>query len=156
MEDGFAIFRSDSLLVAVRPQAYRGSSRDVSSNFFSLYVMVRNISGVTVKLPSSGFSIVASGRQFDYVPLDLILGSYQQNLALEQWQDPFNSDPLLAEIRDKNIDAYYELMASYFSFGDLQPGASKDGYLFYDRAVGRAQGFVFDALGQPIAFTKGK
>lgn len=156
VEDGFAILRTDSLLVAVRPQAYRGSSRDVASNFFSMYVMVRNISAARVKLPAEGFSIVAQSRQYDYVPLNLLLNSFQQKLALEQWQDPFNSDPLLAEVRDKNLDSYYELMASYFSFGDLQPGASKDGYLFYDKAVGRSQTFIFDALGKPIEFIKGK
>lgn len=128
----------------------------MASNFFSMYVMVRNISAARVKLPAEGFSIVAQSRQYDYVPLNLLLNSFQQKLALEQWQDPFNSDPLLAEVRDKNLDSYYELMASYFSFGDLQPGASKDGYLFYDKAVGRSQTFIFDALGKPIEFIKGK
>lgn len=156
VEDGFAILRSDSLWIAVRPQAYRGSYRDVSSNFFSMYVVVRNLSDNRLRLPEESFSIVAGGRQHDYVPLDFILGSYQQNLLLDQWQDPFNADPLLAETRDKNLDAYYELMASYFSFGELQAGASKDGYLFYNRATSRAEEIIFDALGHPVMFTKSK
>ena len=154
VEDGFAIVHQDSMVIAVRPQAYRGSYREMDSNFFPMYVMVKNISGSRLNLPPQGFSLVADGRQYDYVPLDYILGSYRENLLLEQWDDPFNPDPLLEESREQNLESYYELMAAYFSFGELQPGASKEGYLFYNKAVRRAQNLEFDAMGTVLNFSK--
>lgn len=155
IEEGFAIIRTDSLQVAVRPQSYRGSYRDLNNNFFSVYVMVRNVSTEKVKLPVESFSIVSGGRQYDYVDLEYILSSYHQQMVLEQWQDPFNFDPLQPVDQEQNMEDYYELMASYLSFGDLQPGAAKEGYLFYDRNLNRAQELIFDALGIPVTYSKG-
>ncbi len=155
IEEGFAIIRTDSLQVAVRPQSYRGGYRDLNNNFFSVYVMVRNVSTEKVKLPMESFSIVSGGRQYDYVDLEFILSSYHQQMVLEQWQDPFSVDPLQPVNQEQNMEDYYELMASYLSFGDLQPGAGKEGYLFYNRNLHRSPELVFDALGIPVTFVKG-
>lgn len=154
IEEGFAILRTDSLQVVVRPQSYRGSNRDIGNKFFSMYVMVRNISNGKIRIPRESFSIVSDAKQYDYIPLDFVLGSQQQQLYLDQWQDPFNPDPLITDELERNLDQYYELMAAYFSFGDLQPGASKEGYLFYGRELNRARHMVFDALGEPIQFIR--
>ncbi|MFA6910689.1 MAG: hypothetical protein WCQ59_06135 [Candidatus Cloacimonadaceae bacterium] len=156
IEEGFAIIRTDSLQLAIRPQSYRGSYRDLNNNFFSMYVMVRNVSSSKLKLPQESFSLVSGGRQYDYIDLEFILSSYRQQYVFEQWQDPFNADPLQPVNNEQNIEGYYELMASSFTFGDLQAGASKEGYLFYDRNLHRASELVFDALGVPVTFVRGK
>ncbi|MDD3282752.1 MAG: hypothetical protein PHY41_04680, partial [Candidatus Cloacimonetes bacterium] len=79
--------RTDSLQVVVRPQSYRGSNRDIGNKFFSMYVMVRNISNGKIRIPRESFSIVSDAKQYDYIPLDFVLGSQQQQLYLDQWQD---------------------------------------------------------------------
>jgi hypothetical protein len=152
-EDGYVIVRNDSLQIALRPQSYRGSFQDADSDFFPVYVQVRNLTQARVMIPAGSFSILTGGRQYDYIPVDYVLSNVRDRIYFENWQDPFTEDPLLIEDRERDLDKYYELLSDYFSLGELLPSASKDGYLFYPRAVGKADSLSIDALGHWVHFT---
>jgi len=157
VEDRFAIMRTDSLLVAVRPQAYHNSANNLAQSYFCIYIHVRNLSGSTKRISPTGFSIMAGERQFDYIPLNLIAGSLQNQLMSDPFE--FNPDPAdqqsLIDREEKKRENLLELINSYFSFGDLLPGGRKEGYLFYNRDLSRAKTLSIDAFGQALIFDYG-
>lgn len=157
IENRYAIVRADSLLIILRPQAYNGNVQTVNNNFFTIWLQVRNLGKSPQRLAKESFAIIVEGRQYDFVPLELVLGSIQSNYWLSLTDDPFavpgtaNSQTLTQE---QAQEQYFELLNSYFSFGDILPGGSKEGFLFYNRRVDNAKKFSLDALGRQVLFQK--
>ncbi len=155
-EDRFALVRADSLLVAVRPQAYQGSYQDLNSRFFPVLIRVKNSSSQKVLLKKGSFGILAEGRQFDPIPTELILANMRQSHLLQTYEDPFtileNDDYSLTRTSDE--DQYYEVIYNSFSYGELLPGGMKEGYLFYHERVSHAPAFSIDILGSSVTFEK--
>ncbi len=154
IEEGYAIIRTDSLQIAIRPQSYRGGFRDANSRFFPVRLQVRNLTNRRIVIPENGFGILADQRQYDYFPLQSVLSSSRDRFYFEDWQDPFVTDPQQLSDRERNLDDYYGLLSDYFSFGELLPGGGKDGYLFYPRAVSSHDSIAIDALGTWIYFKR--
>lgn len=157
-ENRFAIVRTDSLLVAVRPQVYHNSANYMANSYFSIYLHVRNLSAETKRINPSGFSILAGDRQFDHIPLNLIAGSLQTQLLSDPFEfmpDPTDQQSLI-DREEKKRENLLELINSYFSFGDLLPGGRKEGYLFYSRDLSRAKTLSIDALGRALVFDYGR
>ena len=152
VEDYYAVISTDSLLIAIRPQAYDGDAQTVNANFFTLYLQVRNLSKSTLRLPKQSFGIVADGRQFDPIPLEFVLGSVQTSYKLTDFEDPFSPETQTQKVSEKYREDYFELLNRYFSFGDLLPGGSKDGYLFYSSAAGMQGSLEVDVWGRMIGF----
>lgn len=154
IEDGFAIVRADSLSIAIRPQSYRGMSDLGTNNYFPIYVQVKNLGKTKKSFPIEAFSIVANKMQYDHIPMDYILGDYQRRLYLSQWDAMQNDSPSLVDQRQKDVDGYYNLMSAALSFGDILPGATKEGYLFYSPAVRKSESFIVDVFGKEVHFAK--
>lgn len=155
VENRYAVISTDSLLIAIRPQAYSGNAQSVNSNFFTLHLQVRNLTKSTLRLPRQSFGIVASGRQFDPIPLEYVIGSVQTNYKLTDFEDPFSPDPQSDSAVQKYREDYFELLNSHFSFGDLLPGGSKEGFLFYSVAAGSQPALEVDVWGWMIGFGRG-
>jgi hypothetical protein len=155
-EADWGIVSTDSLDIFVHPQSYYGLAQNSASSYFTLYVRVKNKSSKNISLNRSSFSILAENQQFDYIPLEIILGSLQNYSSLRHYQDPFASplpsdyEKYLQEVQQQ----YLELVNSYFSFGDLLPGGSKEGYLFYDKKIERYNSFELDVWGVKIKFVR--
>lgn len=153
-EAGFALIRTDSLLVAVRPRAYPNSSNTFAQRFFSVAIHVRNLSSRPQSISSASFSILADGMQYDYIPLSLVLGNLR-NYNLLNRDDLFTDfDPIpdLGDPYDKEQEYALELINSYFSFGDLLPGGRKEGYLFYNINIAKSRSIQIEALGHSFVF----
>lgn len=157
-ERGYAIVASDSLLIAAKPMVYSGNAAKISSNFFTLWVQVRNLSKKTISLNRSSFGIISDGRQYDFVSLEYVLGSLRTGFLLSDYEDPFTSDPLaqtnIERNNEKYNEAYFEVLNSHFSFGDLLPGGMKEGYLFYNRDIGSSRALSVDVLGTKVEFRR--
>lgn len=153
-EEGYAIIRTDSLQIAIRPQSYRGEFRDANSRFFPVWLQVRNLSKQRIILPESGFAILADERQYDYYRLEYVLNSSQDRFYFEDWHDPFVTDPQRHLNRENNLDGYYELISNYFSSSELLPGATKEGYLFFPYAVSSCDSIAIDVLGTLVFFKR--
>lgn len=155
-EDHFALVRADSLLVAVRPQAYQGSYQDLNHRFFPVLLRIKNSSTQKVQVRKGSFAILADGKQFDPIPTELILANMRQNHLLQTYEDPFTileaDDFSLTRTSDE--DQYYEVLNNSFSFGELLPGGLKEGYLFYHERVSHADSFSIDILGTTVIFEK--
>jgi len=158
VEDRYAIVQNDSLMIIVRPQAYYGRSSSISSSFFPVFINVKNKSNKTAVLSRDSFSLIAGDQQYDYIPLQFVLGSIRHiNLESQfQFEDVFEQafppeqDRYLAEAREQ----YLDLVNNYFSFGTILPRGEKQGYLFYDERVGRLSSFDLDVLGTKVSFSR--
>lgn len=141
VEDRWAIVDAESLTVFVRPQIYTGNTQGVASNFFTLFVRIKNTSNRTVSLNRSSFGIIANQQQYDPVPLQIVLGSLPGAYLSSYYEDPFSTDQQAAlnQSIESAREQYFELLNRYFSFGDILPGGMKEGYLFYNGAIERLE-----------------
>lgn len=154
IEESYAIIHTDSLQIALKPRAYRGSYQDANSRYFPVYIKVSNSSQSRITLLPNSLVILADGKQYDPIPLEYVLARLRDQIYFENWQEPFSEDPLITENRERDLDQYYELMGEYFNFGELLPSASKEGFLFYPLAAGRADSLRIDAWGHMVHFTR--
>lgn len=157
-ESHYALVKADSLLFAIRPQSYNGANGAVGNRFFPVYLRVKNTGQQKRMIARGSFSIIAQGHQFDAVPVELILANMRQASLLKDYQNPFavsEDDPIIRD-EQRDQDAYYDLISNSFSFGELLPGAIKEGYLFYDNRVDAADSFEMDVLGKSIGFVEAR
>ncbi|MDD4310132.1 MAG: hypothetical protein PHO32_07100 [Candidatus Cloacimonetes bacterium] len=155
-EDRFAIIRSDSLLIAIRPSNYQGSNGELSSRYFPVFIRIRNNSIRKQTIGDSNFSILANEKQYDPIPLDYILHNIGQNQLLNANSDPFdlNDAVTMQNTLAKEQDLYYDVVANAFGYGDILVGGIKEGYLFYNRSIADADSISIDVFGKSIGFVK--
>lgn len=158
VEGRYAIVHSDSLAIIARPQAYWGRAGSIGSDFFPIFIKVRNISSKQLTLSRQSFSLIAGGRQYDHVPLRFVLGT----IRLDVWDSQFRSEdifdptfpPQQDEYQAEAREQYLDLVNNYFSFGTILPGGEKQGYLFYDERAGRHKNLELDVLGTKVSFSR--
>lgn len=158
VEGRYAIVHSDSLAIIARPQAYWGRAGSVGSDFFPIFIKVRNISSKQLTLSRQSFSVIAGGRQYDHVPLRFVLGTIRHDV----WDSQFRSEdifdptfpPQQDEYQAEAREQYLDLVNNYFSFGTILPGGEKQGYLFYDERAGRHKHLELDVLGTKVSFSR--
>lgn len=157
-ENRFAIVKTDSLLIAIRPQNYVGNYQQLNSRFFSVFIRVKNNATLKQKLEPASFSILANERQYDYIPLDYLLADLRQASLVSSYENPFaiSETQNVIETDNKQQELYYELIANSFSFAEILPGAIKEGYLFYNNKINATDSFFIDVLGNKTGFIKGK
>jgi len=154
-ENNYAVIRSDTLLIIVKPQSYPGSYQEINNRFFPVFASIKNNSTQKIKLQESSFSILCNEKQYDPVPVDYILADLERKMMLKEFSDPFSpATEFGITDRTKEQEMYYELVNNAFSRGELLPGAKKDGYLFYNKEIASASCFTINILGFAIPFIK--
>ena len=153
IEDRFAIVRTDSLIIAIRPLSYRSPNNSLNADYFSLFLRIQNTSDKSIELPKNSMQILIDGKQYSYLPLTYLMLSQPYDLY-PFWPDLLNT---LSE-QEKNWmqreEDRYALVADAFSFGELLAGARKDGYLFYDDDVSFADSLSVNVFGQRVHFVR--
>jgi hypothetical protein len=155
-ESNYAIVRNDSLLTIIHPQSYVGTYQELNSRFFTVYLRIKNTSSHKLRISPGNFSVLAGGKQFDPIPLDYILQSFNSISQYNPSIDPFfteDTNPYATQI-NKDQERYYELIANAFSYGDLLTGGTKEGYLFYSRELNSADSLSVDVLGNNVGFIR--
>jgi len=157
-ENLYAIIRTDTLMIVIKPQSYPGSYQEINNHFFSLFIRIKNTSGQRLKLQQGSFSILCQQQQYDPIPLDYILADLERKMMLKEISDPFAENVFSYNIaeRNKEQEMYYELVNNAFPWGELLPGGIKEGYLFYNKDITTTNSFVIDALGHSVTFQKTK
>lgn len=155
-EDRFAVIRTDSLAIVLRPQSWNGSYSELNNRFFPVFIRIMNTGNNRIKLNEDSFSILANGMQYDPIPLEFLLANLRDSILLKNYNDPFGTtttDLSLTNI-NKEQEFYYEVLNNTLSFGDLLPGGTKEGYLFYNRSVSASSSWTIDVMGQSIGFIR--
>ena len=153
IEDRFAIVRTDSLIVAIRPQAYRSPNGTLNDKSFSLYLRVQNISQKSITLPENIFPVLVNGRQFSPFPHQWMMISTKQP-TYWSWQDPLNPVQEQEKTWLQREEDRYDMMADAFNFGEILSGARKEGFLFYQDDISYADSIAVDVFGQRVGFIR--
>lgn len=155
-DKNWAVLTNDSLLIAVSPARFKESDVDLDGRFFSIYLKVRNLTQRNINISDYGYAIVSNGRQYDPIPVEHVLGSLRTNLALYQSVELFETLTFSQETTDveKYDDAYFAILNSYFNASKLLPGGSKEGYLFYDRAISSKKHLMIELGDVMVEFEK--
>ncbi len=154
-ENNYAIIRTDTLLIIVKPQSYPGSYQEINNRFFPVFISIKNNSRQKIKLQESSFSILCNEKQYDPVPVDYILSDLERRMMFKEFSDPFSPTTEFGITdRNKEQEMYYELVNNAFSSGELLAGAKKEGYLFYNREIASVRYFTINILGTAIPFVK--
>jgi len=153
VEDRFAIVRTDSLIVAIRPMSYRSPNNSLNTDYFSLFLRIQNTSDKSIEVPQNSMQILINGKQYSYLPLNYLMLSQPYD-SYPFWPDPLN--PLSEQEKSwmQREEDRYALFADAFSFGELLAGARKEGYLFYDDDVSFADSLSVNVFGQRVNFVR--
>lgn len=156
IDKNWAVLANDSLVIAISPAKFKDTEVELDSRFFSIYIKVRNLSQRNINLWDYGYSIISDGRQYDPIPLEHVLGSLKVNHVLFQAEELFDADPFTQDPFDteKYDDAYFAILNSYFNASKLLPGGSKEGYLFYDRAINSKKHLMIELGEVMVEFQK--
>jgi len=155
-ENRFAVLRSDSLLIVLRPQSYSGAYSELNNRFFPVFIRIKNTGNNRIKLGDNSFSILAGDLQYDPIPLEFLLANLRDSILLNNYTDPFDATSTGISLINSNKEQefYYEVLNNTFSFGDLLPGGTKEGYLFYNRNIFSSPSWTIDVLGQSVGFVR--
>lgn len=153
IEDGYAVMRTDSLLIAIRPQVMYGSQSSYRPKFFSVYLRIKNTSNRSLTLDSKHIKAISEGMQFDPIPLQHILSTVQKDMLLNQYDDLFSQEST-PDIRGNQQQVVSDLINGYYSFGDILPGTTKIGYVFFNPNLQKANRLQFYVFGSMIYFAR--
>jgi len=154
VEDDTAVRVTDDMRLSASMRLWLREPTSLPEYYTTVLISVRNTSDEVITIKPQDVSLLDDmGRQYDAVPT-------QQVAELLLDRDPqthFAGDlTLTAQQRDdlmrSQTDARANLQEKSFPFGDLLPGATKGGFVFFHRlpAPNRACTFVF--RGEQVRF----
>ncbi len=153
IEDNYAIVRTDSLVIAIRPQVYRSPHGNLGDPYFSLYAKVQNVSAREIAIERKDLQLLIQSRQFSPIPLDWLLLSSPAP-AYWDWDDPMFPLQDQTNNRQQYETDRYDLIANAFSFDSILPGARKEGFLFYSLDSVSTDSLEVDVFGNRVNFVR--
>ncbi|MCB5224196.1 MAG: hypothetical protein WCY21_02130 [Candidatus Cloacimonadaceae bacterium] len=134
IDEGWAIVKTDSLTLFARVKPYSDSSHRISSDYFGIYLKVKNISGRTVSLGREKFILHSSEQALFPLPPQVVASKLRSKNSIDPFADNFfDENPPDWEERERLLQEHYLRLAdSHFGFGNILSGGSKEGWIFYD------------------------
>lgn len=156
VEEGWAIVKTDSLTLFAKVKPYSVNSNRLSADFFEVFLRVRNTSGETVPLMRKAFVLRTSQQVLFPLPLQTVAESLNRGTLLEPFaEDFFDEKPRDWEERERMLqEQYLRLADNYFGFGNILPGGSKEGWLFFDLRAGSQNAVILELPGGSVEFTR--
>ncbi|MDD2331601.1 MAG: hypothetical protein PHI68_02990 [Candidatus Cloacimonetes bacterium] len=152
IENGYSIIRTDSLIVAIRPEYVTSIVTGSKQSFFAISILVRNRTSRSVNFHRQDISIFNGDEQFDPIPIDFLMNIIGANYRYEIYPDPFAVVPQEVPM-EKYHNAITSVANNYYSFGLIAPNARKEGLLFFSDRVFGAASFEVRVQMQSIKFT---
>lgn len=156
VEEDWAIVKTDSLTLFAKVKPYSVNANRLSADFFEVFLRVRNTSGETVPLMRKAFALRTSQQVLFPLPLQTVAESLNRGVFLEPFaEDFFDEKPRDWEERERTLqEQYLRLADNYFSFGNILPGGSKEGWLFFDLSAGSQNAVTLELPGGSVEFTR--
>ncbi len=156
VEEGWAIVKTDSLTLFTKVKPYSANSSRLSSDYFAIFVRVKNTSGKTVALRREAFALHTSEQTLYPLPLQTVAGS----LDRRGFMDPFSETMLEEKPQDWEErelalqEQYLRLADNFFGFGNILPGGSKEGWLFFDLRAGNQNAVSLELPSGSVEFIR--
>lgn len=155
IENGYSIIRTDSLILAVRPEYVTSIVTGSKQSFYAISILVRNRTSRSVHFHRQDISIFNDDEQFDPLPIDFLMNIIGANYRYDIYPDPFAVVPQEVPM-EKYHNAITSVANNYYSFGLIAPSARKEGLLFFSDRIFGAASFEVRTLNQSIKFTISK
>jgi len=156
LTNDFAILRLDDSMLIVAVDLWIIEPRFLPDYFTTIHVRVQNRTQQSMSVLPSDFAIIDENfTQTDILSPDIVLEMMlaDQSLIPERWiiaaETQREHAKRLTAIRNN-------IMTRGFSFGEIHPGAFKEGTLFFPRLDRRNQEFTFVYKSNEIKFKRGR
>jgi hypothetical protein len=153
VESGFSVIRTDSLMIAIRPQFLAGDLSKLNTHFFTLYIEVKNRAKTNRSLQQSDVYILQENQQYDIIPAQNIINAFQVPTFSDFFNDPSDLNRSVFN-PDQRQQSLFELMQISFIFGNIVPGGTKSGYIYFHGNLHGSKHFVVNIIDTPIRFVK--
>ncbi|NLW18144.1 MAG: hypothetical protein GXY81_00330 [Candidatus Cloacimonetes bacterium] len=156
VEEGWAIVKTDSLTLFTKIKPYSANSSRLSSDYFAIFVRVKNTSGKTVALRREAFALHTSEQLLYPLPLQTVAGSLDRRGFMDPFSETmFEEKPQDWEERERALqEQYLRLADNFFGFGNILPGGSKEGWLFFDLISGNQNAVSLELPGGSVEFIR--
>jgi len=150
----FAILVADSTMVAARIDLWNGEPQYLTEDFSLIYVRMQNRSRESMRIYPTDFVMIDENSiQFDIVPNDIVI-----EIALSHPSLVPDRYYIFPDTQRENIARINtirrNIMTRAFAFGDIHPGAIKEGILFFPKLDNKNQKFVLLYKNNEFLFKK--
>jgi len=150
----FAMLKLDTETIAVTEAIWGIEPQYLNNSFTTMYVKIQNKSTESITIDPINFTIIDSDKyQYDLYPAELVLEMMLTDPSLIP--DRFAIAP---ETQRENLarrnNIRNNIIAESFSFGDIYPGAIKEGFLFFKKLENSNKEFMFIYKNNEIVFRK--
>ncbi|MCL2063007.1 MAG: hypothetical protein FWG98_01360 [Candidatus Cloacimonetes bacterium] len=156
VSDEFAILRTDDELMAIRVDLWNGEPQYLTEYFSSMFVRIQNRSSYPIRIIPTDFAMINENQmQYDLVPSDIVLEIALSHPSLvPEWFS------ISAETQRENLNRVNtirrNIMTRAFAFGEIHPGAIKEGILFFPNLDNKNQEFTILYRHNEILFRKNR
>ena len=154
VSDDFAILRTDSEILAMRVDIWSVEPQYLTEYFFMMFVRLQNRTRETILINPTDFALIDQTLlQHDLVPSDIVLEIALSHPSLvPEWF------AISSETQRENLNRINtirrNIMTKAFIFGELHPGAIKEGILFFPNLDSRNEEFTIIHKNNEILFRK--
>lgn len=151
--DDYALLEKDELAFAVRPRFWTREPQRVSDFFSTFHIIVSNQSDQRITILPSDITLLDEDKN----QYDAITASEVAEILFydDIMRDKFTPYPQrYDDVSQDRVNARANLMQEAFNYGEIHPGARKNGFIFFRRlpAGNRESTIIF--RGEEIIFTR--
>lgn len=152
----YAVLRTNFKMIAVKETFWTIEPQYLSNYYTTFNVKIQNRSKEMLSIKHSDFALIdEKNMQFDTLPTEQILDMMLQDSSLIP--DRF---AISVETQRENAARISEIrrniLSKSFNFGEIHPGAYKEGILFFPKLDNKNQEFRFIYKSHEIKFKKTK
>ena len=151
--DDYALLEKDDLAFAVRPRFWTREPQRVSDFFSTFHIIVSNQSDQRIAISPSDITLLdQESNQYDVITVAEVAEILFYDDIM---RDKFTPYPeRYDDVSQERVNARANLMQEAFTYGEIHPGARKNGFIFFRRlpAGNRETTIIF--RGEEIVFTR--
>jgi len=149
----FAVIETDSITVIAANSFWNQAPSNVTDQFLPFQIIIQNNTAAPLKVTPQDITLQDHLKnQYDVVPIEMIIGFYKPSelvitSAMPNPQEQENAWNQWQEIQQN-------LTSDSFHFGTIQPGARKQGFVFFHRLPSSEKTCTLNVLSQELLFQR--
>ncbi len=156
VQDDIAILETPEYSLIVQPSFWTHKPDNLTEYYTTFKIRVRNKTSHKISVDSDDIILLDENRhQYDPVSSDYIIRFLvDESPTLRNFSNtPVNMRQEQEWYQDQ-LEARQKLMSESYHFGEIHPGATKDGYVFFQKIPPRNYNLEFIFKDQRIRFTR--
>lgn len=149
----YGIVESDEYTIIAANRYWSHEPQELSNSFLTFSLVVHNTTKSPLSIaPRDVILLDNRGNQMDIVPVESLTSMYKpQELVMTTGPiDPMAQD----DAWDEWLKIQQNLSSESFHFGQIAPGARKQGFIFFHRLPSSASGCTLQVLDTAITFAR--